>query len=263
MGDEDDPSVERLELLFEPLEAGDVEMVGWLVEQQHVRLGEQKAAQRDTALLAAGEGRDLGVPWRQAQRVGGDLQRALQRVRIARGEDRLEALLLGGQLVEIGAFLGVGGVDLVEPLLRVEDLADAFLDGLAHGLFGVELGFLRQKADLDVRLRTRLAVEVLVDARHDAQDRRFTRAVQPQKADLGARKERQRDVLDDLALRGDDLADPDHGVDVLHCLLRGARGTSGDGVLPGTCRKGGKLTIIPDPPCARHARSVGRVPASL
>ena len=94
---------------------------------------------------------------------------------VARGEDRLEPLLLGGELVEIGAFLGIGRVDLLELLLRLEDLADAFLDALAHGFLRIELGLLREKADLDVGLRARLAVKFVVDAGHDAQDGRFAR----------------------------------------------------------------------------------------
>ena len=44
-----------LQELLEPLDALGVEVVGRLVEQQHVGLGEQQPAQRDAALLAAGE----------------------------------------------------------------------------------------------------------------------------------------------------------------------------------------------------------------
>ncbi len=87
----------------------------------------------DAALLAAGQVGDLRVPGRQAQRVGGDLELVLGVA--ARGsEDRLVLGLLGGELVEVGVGLGVGGVDLVELLLGFEDLAQAVLDLLAHGL---------------------------------------------------------------------------------------------------------------------------------
>jgi hypothetical protein len=54
-----------------------------------------------------------------------------------------------------------------------------------------------------------------VDARHDAQQGRFTGAVQAQHADLGAREEGQGDVLEDFTLGRHDLADPVHRVDVL------------------------------------------------
>ena len=69
----------------------------------------------------------------------------------------------------------------------------------------------------------RLAVEVGVDAGHDLQHGRLAGAVEAEQADLGAREERQRDVLDDLALRRHGLADAVHGVDVLHWRLRRGR----------------------------------------
>jgi hypothetical protein len=56
------------------------------------------------------------------------------------GDDRLELGLLGGELVEVGVGLGVGGVDLVEPLLAPQHFAHAFLDFLAHGLLGSSCG---------------------------------------------------------------------------------------------------------------------------
>src|SRR5690606_28817675 len=74
---------------------------------------------------------------------------------------------------------------------------------------------LRQVADLGAGLRTGLALEVLVDAGHDLEHGRLAGAVEAEQADLGAREEAQRDVLDDLPLRRDHLADPVHGVDVL------------------------------------------------
>ena len=141
--DRDDRARKALQEMLEPFDRFGVEMVGRLVEQQHVRLGQQQAAERDAALLAARKRRDLRFPRRQAQRIGGDFERALERVRVAGGEDRLQALLLGRELVEIGAFLGIGRVDGFELGLRLENLADAFLDALAHGLFRIELRFLR------------------------------------------------------------------------------------------------------------------------
>ena len=55
MRDDDDPGVERLQLLFEPLEALDVEVVCRLVEEEQVRIASERACQRGTRQLAAGE----------------------------------------------------------------------------------------------------------------------------------------------------------------------------------------------------------------
>ena len=55
MGDEHDGSVELDEGLLEPLERVDVEMVGWLVEQQHFGARGERARERRARELAAGE----------------------------------------------------------------------------------------------------------------------------------------------------------------------------------------------------------------
>jgi hypothetical protein len=70
------------------------------------------------------------------------------------------------------------------------------------------------------RHRRRFADDVLVDAGHDAQHRRFARAVEAEQADLGAGEEGERDVLDDLALGRDDLA---HAVHREYVLSHGSR----------------------------------------
>jgi hypothetical protein len=245
-----------LQEVLEPFDRLGIEMVGGLVEQQHVRLGQEQPAQRDAALLAAGERADLRVPRRQTQRVGGHFELAFQRVGVVHGEEIFQRLLLGGELVEVGAFLGIGGIDLVQPLLRVEDHRDAFLHHFAHGLVRVELGFLRQIADLDAGLRPRFALEVGVDAGHDAQHRGLARAVQAEQTDLGAGEEAQRDILDDLPLRGNDLAHPVHGVDVLHARFR-AVAASRAGARPGWRMKG-RPSIIADRPWHRHAAAKAR-----
>ena len=55
MGDGQDRALVRGQVLLEPLHALGVEVVGRLVEQQQVRLGQQQLAQRHPAPLTAGE----------------------------------------------------------------------------------------------------------------------------------------------------------------------------------------------------------------
>ncbi|MCY1444139.1 hypothetical protein D9M71_605920 [compost metagenome] len=130
-------------------------------------------------------------------------------------QDGFELGLFGGQLVEVGIRLGVGGVDLVQTRLGVLDHADRFLDHFTDGLARVQLRFLWQVTDVQVRHRTGFAVELFVDASHDLEQGGFTRAVQAEHADLGAGEKRQGDVLQDFPLRRDNFAQPMHGVDVL------------------------------------------------
>ena len=130
-------------------------------------------------------------------------------------EDGFQLGLLGGQGVEVGIRLGVGGIDLVQAGLGLLDLTDRFLDHLTNRLLGIKFRFLRQITHIDTGHRTRFTFDLGIDAGHDAQQRRFTRTVQTEHADLGAGKERQGDVLEDFTLGRHDLADPMHGVDVL------------------------------------------------
>jgi hypothetical protein len=205
---------ELREELLEPVDALGVEVVGRLVEQQHVGLRQQEPAQRDAALLAAREIGDLRVPRRQAQRVRRDLHLHVGSG-ARRRDDRFQASLLRRQLVEVGVGLGVGCVDFLELGLGAEDLAHPLLDGLAHRLLRVELGLLRQEADAQARHRRCFAFVFLVLAGHDAQQARLAGAVQAQHADLGAGEERKGDVLQDDALGGNHLPHAVHRVHVL------------------------------------------------
>ncbi len=72
MGDEDDRGVEVDEVGLEPLQRGDVEVVGGLVEEQQVGSAGQRPRQRGAGQLATGEGREpplglLGVEAEPAQ----------------------------------------------------------------------------------------------------------------------------------------------------------------------------------------------------
>jgi len=228
----DDGTGKFLQELLEPVDALGVEVIGRFVQQQHVGLRQQEPAQRDTALLAARECGDLRVPGRQAQRGRGDFHLHAG-IRARCGDDRLEPRLLGGERVEVGAFLGVRRVDLVQTLLRTEDIAHPFLDRLAHRLAWIELWLLWQKTDLQTRHRDGFAFDLLVYTRHDAQQARFAGSVQTQHADLGAGKEGKRDVFQDLPLGRDHLA---HAVHRVHVLRHGDSGLR-------KCKKGRNYRI--------------------
>ncbi|MNO47861.1 hypothetical protein D3C76_381850 [compost metagenome] len=215
VGDRHHGAREVVEEVFQPGDRVGVQVVGRFVQQQHVRSGQQQTTQRHAALLATGEVFDLRVPCRQAQRIGGDFQLTLEVVAVGSLDDGFQLGLLGGQRVEVGVRLGVGGVDLVQTGLGLFDLANGFFDDIADGGLRVELRLLRQVANVDARHRAGFTFDLGVDARHDAQQGGFTRAVQAEHADLGAGEERQGNVLEDFTLGRNDLADPVHGVDVL------------------------------------------------
>ncbi len=70
------------------------------------------------------------------------------------------------------------------------------------GLYGAAKTAMRQVPDLQARHRRGFALDVVVDARHDLEQRLLARAVEPEHADLGAREEAERNVLEDLRLGG-------------------------------------------------------------
>jgi hypothetical protein len=132
----------------EALEPGDrfgVEMVGRLVEQKHVGLGQQQPAQRDAPTLAARERGDVGIPRRESKGVGGDFERALEIVPVGGLDQILEFRLLLRQGIEVRVRIGIGRIDRVEPLQRILDMAERLLD-VAPNVFGrVKAGLLGQK----------------------------------------------------------------------------------------------------------------------
>ena len=215
MGDGHHGAGELLQELLQPVHALGVQVVGGLVQQQHVGARQQQAAQGHAALLATGQVADLGIPRRQAQGVGRHFQLQLDVVGTGGLDDGLVLGLLGRQGVEVGVRLGVGGVDLFQLLLGLDDLAQTALDGLAHGLLGIQLRLLRQVAHLDARHRHGFAVDLLVEAGHDLEQRGLAGAVGAEHADLGAREEAQGNILQDLALGWHGLAHPVHRVYVL------------------------------------------------
>ena len=220
MGDHQHRAGIFLEVVFQPLDALGVEVVGRLVEQQDRRLLDQQPGQRDAALLTARKVLDRPVGRRAAQRLHRDFELVVERPAVDRVDLALELAHLLHQRVEIGVVLGIAhlGRDGVEAVDHVGDFAGAVLDVLEHILARVELRLLRQIADGDVLARPGLALEVLVDAGHDLHQRRLAGAVRADDADLGAVIELQVDVVEHRLLgAGEGLGH------VLHdkCILGG------------------------------------------
>ena len=144
-----------------------VEVVGGLVEQEEVGLGEQEAAQRHPAPLAARERRHVGVPRGQAQGVHGDLEGALEIPGPGGVDLGLQVGLLGQEGVDVGLGRAERGADLVVAVDQRLHLAHAIGHVAGHVLGRVELGFLRQVADGEAGGEAGLAAEAVVLAGHD------------------------------------------------------------------------------------------------
>ena len=144
MGDGQDRALVLGEVLLEPQHALGVEVVGRLVEQQQVGLGQQQLAQRHAALLTTGQVGDGLVGRRAAQRVHRLLELGVDVPGVGGVQLLLQLAHLLHQLVGV-----VGGHQLGDLVVPVELGLDrhAVLDVLADGLGLVELRLLLQDAD--------------------------------------------------------------------------------------------------------------------
>ena len=186
VGHGDDGPVVFVQVTLEPGDRLGVEMVGRLVEQQQIGLGEQQAAQCDAPALAARELRDTGIRRREAERIHRDLELAVE-VPAADGVDViLELGLLGEQLVEIGIGLTHGVAHLFEAVEEAFRVGDTVGDVAEHVLALVELRLLREVADAEARRHPHLPAVPVVLAREDAQQCRLPRTIEAEHADLGA-----------------------------------------------------------------------------
>ena len=212
MRDGDDGARVLREVLLQPVHRLGVEVVGGLVEEEQVRGLDQQLAERDTALLAAGEVVDGPVAGRAAQGVHGLLQLGVEVPGVGVVQVLLELAHLVHERVGVVGRHELG--DLVEALELAHDLGGAVLDVLQDGLGLVELRLLHEDADAETGRQERVTVGRLLKARHDLQHRGLTGTVGPDDTDLRAGQEVQGDVIKNhlVAVR---LARLAHGVDEL------------------------------------------------
>ena len=171
--------------------------------------GKQQLAERDAALLAAGQLLHVGVARRAAQRIHGLLDLRVEVPQALRVDLVLKLRHLVGGLVGI-----VHGKLVIAVELRLL-LGHALHDVAGHVLGLVEDRLLRQIADADAVGRPGFADELGLLARHDAKQRRLAGAVDADHADLGAGQEGERHVLQDLLAARIGLGQLVHDIDVL------------------------------------------------
>ncbi len=209
VGDHDHGARIVAQMMLEPGDALGVEMVGRLVEQEDVRLGEQQLAERHAPLLAARQLRDIGIARRAAQRVHGLLD---LRVEVPQAL-RVDLVLQLGHLV--GGLVGIVHGQLVIAVELRLLLRHAFHDVAGHVLGLIQDRLLRQIADADAIGRPGFADELLLLSGHDAEQSRLAGAVDADHADLGAGQEGERYVLQDLLAARIGLGQLVHDINVL------------------------------------------------
>jgi len=193
--DDESRSQGRAELL-EPLQPGEVQVVGRLVEQEHVVARQQDRGQTGAGRLAAGQGHRLGVEqvcW-QAE-VGADLQASYVQIGPAQVQPALEGGAVGvvrtGRLFGERRGRGVEG-ELCRP--------DAGTPGQERGerLPGSPVRLLRQQTHRGRRRRERHRARIRGEQPGQGREqRRLARTVGTHHTEPGLRGDRERDLGQD------------------------------------------------------------------
>ena len=219
VGDEDDRRVERLQLLLEPLEVLDVEVVRRLVEEQQVGIAGQGACERGARQLSAGERRELPI-----EVVLGETEAAERRRRpIAPvvAARVLETRL--GSCVPTERRLGVVAVrhrllERAQLLLGLDQVAGAGERVLAQGQAAVERRPLVVQGDSRALGEGELAAVDLALADEHPQQRRLAGPVRAGEREPLAPVDGERDALEEQRA-GELLAQvgsgDDHGLEAI------------------------------------------------
>ena len=182
VGDDQQRAAEVDQQVLQPEDCVQIQVVGRLVEQQHVGRGGQRLGQRDALAQAAGERVHLRLAW-QLQALEGFLDALLPGPAV----QRLDA---GLQRIEIFA-VGMGLVALAQRL----DLGHAQADGLEHRQAGLEDRFLRDVDAAQALLGLQLAVVGLLEPGQDLEQRRLAAAVTADQAQALAHLQRHGRVI--------------------------------------------------------------------
>jgi hypothetical protein len=116
VGDRHDGARVLLQEPLQPIDRLGVEVVGGLVEEQEVGVGQQEAAQGDAPSLAARQRGDGRVVGRAAEGVHGDLDVAVEVPRVGRVHLVLDLGLERPDLLVVGVGVAPHGHDLVVPI---------------------------------------------------------------------------------------------------------------------------------------------------
>ena len=198
-------SLVLLQMLLQPVDALGIQMVGRLIEQQHVGFLQQQSAQSYTAALTTREILHTPIARRTIQRCHRTIQFRVHIPSISRIDDILQLSLTLHQFIHLVGILIVLGQSELDVYLIVFGqciiyVLHAFHHVLFHRLFLVQWRFLWQIAHTVAGAPHHVALILLVEPCDNFHQGRFTSTVQSDDTNLGAIEKTQVNVFKHLLL---------------------------------------------------------------
>ncbi len=190
MGDEEDAAGELLEEAFQPADRLDVEMVGRLVQQQHIGFAHQRLRQQHAPLHAAGQRGEVGV--------SGQFQLGQH---LFDAPVQIPAVLCFDLMLHVAQRLEIGRrVQLVQQMVIARQqpakIAQPFGHHIEHAAGGVLRYLLRHARHHDAVLDAHFAIVGMQLAGDQFHQGGFAFAVATDDADTLVRLDRQIDVFE-------------------------------------------------------------------
>ncbi len=225
VGDDDDRAVEVGQIFFQPLDGGQVEVIGRFVQQKQIGLGEQELGEGQARALPAGKHRDFLFPRFAAQADAQQRGFHLVLPGVAAGEVELvlDVLVFFQDFFELiaGGF-GHAVFEIAHLVREMVQIGEAEFGLVDHGVFGIEDRVLDEIADLGVSANRDGAEVGLLLAGEHPEEGGFARAVGPDEADAFAFVDGEVEFLEEDFF-AEVLFDVDEGGDG-HCVpVKGAR----------------------------------------
>ena len=190
MGDNDERTLELLEIRLETERRFRIEMVRWLVEKKNIRIRKQKTADRNAAALATGKHLYRRIAGRASHIRHGTVNEVIDVPIVLGIDDLLKPLHLCGSLgvIQLAAEILVA----LNHRLRI---GNALGNNFCNGLGIIKLRLLRKISDLGALRHLHRSHKLGINTGENLEKRGLTRAIAADHTDVRPIEETEIDIL--------------------------------------------------------------------